>query len=80
MKKTFIILILTFWITVCFGSQAAVAYNEMDFGRLFRTGSCMKCDLEGAPLSGANLTKANLSGSSLRGANLQKATLYQVRA
>ena len=53
------------------------AYSESDLGRVLRTGNCIKCNLDGAPLSGVDLTNANLSGSSLVGANLQKATLYK---
>lgn len=53
------------------------AYSQVDYNKLLRTKSCMKCDLDGAPLSGINLSYANLQGASLIGANLRQATLYK---
>ncbi|NEO86838.1 MAG: PEP-CTERM sorting domain-containing protein [Spirulina sp. SIO3F2] len=46
----------------------AFAYDADDFTTLLNTGSCVNCDLSGAPLVGMDLSNADLSGANLSSA------------
>lgn len=77
-------------LTPLFLASAANAENPQHVKKLLSTGTCFRCDLSGANLSGthligvdlreanlqgANLTRANLEGADIRGANLEGANL-----
>ena len=52
----------------------ARAHSEEDLARLLATGSCERCDLIEADLSGIDLTGAILRGAKLNRANLSGTT------
>lgn len=54
-------------------SGATAASSVVD--QLKQTNACIRCDLRGANLQGANLKGANLEGANLQGANLTGANL-----
>ena len=51
------------------------AWDQIDYQRLMATKKCVKCDLTGAYLSGADLVFTNLFGANLSGADLNKVNL-----
>ena len=56
-------------------ASLSMAADPAHVEQLKKTGKCIKCDLRGAFMFGADLITANLRGSNLRGADLRKANL-----
>ena len=56
-------------------ASSAYAFDPADLQKLMDTNECVKCDLSGANLSGANLAYADLNGANLAGADLESARL-----
>ena len=56
-------------------ASSAYAFDPADLQKLMDTNECVKCDLSGANLEGANLSGANLVSAYLAGANLAYADL-----
>ena len=59
-------------------ASSANAFDPADLQKLMDTNECVKCDLSGANLSGANLAYADLNGANLAGADLNYADMKGV--
>ena len=53
------------------------AANPEDYERLWKSGVCRRCNLEGIDLQGAQLKGVNLGGANLRNADLSMTNLEQ---
>ncbi|MEA5572817.1 pentapeptide repeat-containing protein [Calothrix sp. UHCC 0171] len=63
-------------VLACLGlAQQAKALNQQDLEQFKTTGSCPRCDLSGADLSGANLPRVILRDANLKGANFSQSDL-----
>lgn len=67
---------LGWWVAgLLLASGNASAFDRFDLRHFRETNSCVRCDLSGANLQGADLFRADLQEANLSGANLQAAKL-----
>ena len=89
-RKTFISAVISVFMMNVLLASGTFAFNADDLKKLQTTSACERCDLQYAPLTGANLSgknlsyanlshayllSANLQGAILKSANFQNATM-----